>query len=477
MKSIAAILLLALIPSTGYGQWDVGGSCSPQTTTTVQVGSTRTSVTINKVPMICRIQTQDNSLGSGAWCYSPVTKQYAILTAWHVVSGCPRSKVDIYFPATGFRCKGKVHKFYKEHDVCSIIPETTPNVKPIRVSTVDVKIGESLNCAGLGGKPRKGFLCWRGRTIQRYKYRSHFKDYQATAVTVSKACSQGDSGGPVWNSTGRLVGVITADESKTNVTVITTGMVRRKCRLFHMLFPCKKPPQTQVRVETSQPIYEYQAPCPDPPPVDPIPDTPPVDPPVICPPQQVSVDYERIINEVYAKMEENADKFRGPAGANGADGAMGPPGQDGQITAEHLAAISQALKNDQEFIAKTTGPPGRDGTPADVNALATEVLAILRTNQEIEPNWSHLVVVASQEAEYWDRLNSQIDKAQDYYHRLRVIEPPDDKDIGPLPVMVAYNKGKPIRDWSGYRNVTDALHRITRGDFDDDIKTPGEDDS
>jgi hypothetical protein len=47
-----------------------------------------------------------------------------------------------------------------------------------------------------------------------------------------------------------------------------------------------------------------------------------------------------------------------------------------------------------------------------------------------------------------------------------VVEPPGDRNIGPLPIMVAYQGGSPAKSFVGLRAVEDALTAITRGDYD-----------
>ena len=87
------------------------------------------------------------------------------------------------------------------------------------------------------------------------------------------------------------------------------------------------------------------------------------------------------------------------------------------------------------------------------------------TEQE-RPEWSHMVLVAPSNAEYWPRLGDEFSRARDYYDSLRHIEPPTDRDIGQMPLLVAYQDGKPVRSWVGLRNVSEALSRIVRGEMD-----------
>jgi hypothetical protein len=40
-----------------------------------------------------------------------------------------------------------------------------------------------------------------------------------------------------------------------------------------------------------------------------------------------------------------------------------------------------------------------------------------------------------------------------------------------MPVLVAYNGGKPAKSWTGLRDVSQALTNIVRGDYDEFILT------
>jgi hypothetical protein len=75
-------------------------------------------------------------------------------------------------------------------------------------------------------------------------------------------------------------------------------------------------------------------------------------------------------------------------------------------------------------------------------------------------------LVTPAKAEYAVRLADEIKRAQDHYNGLRVVEPPADRNIGPLPIIVAYQGGSPAKSFVGLRAVEDALTAIARGDYD-----------
>jgi hypothetical protein len=78
-------------------------------------------------------------------------------------------------------------------------------------------------------------------------------------------------------------------------------------------------------------------------------------------------------------------------------------------------------------------------------------------------------LIASAEADYWPRLSGEFERAKGYWNMVRHVEPPVNRQIGPLPVLVAYKAGKPVQNWVGLREVSQALSQITRGEYDDFI--------
>lgn len=237
----------------------------------------------------------------------------------------------------------------------------------------------------------------------------------------------------------------------------------------------------------------------------PLPDMTPVPPPSTCAPDiqptqpTQQIDYQRIIADLKAdadflaslrgdkgdKGEPGAAGVAGPAGPMGQNGMDGQDGQDAQLTPEHLAsmtaAILQQLQSDPAFLDAARGPqgpPGEPGASVDMEALVSRIEALEQRGVPetggAGAEWSHLVLLASDRADYWRRLQGDLQRAQGYYHQLRHLEPPADRDVGPLPLLVAYSDGKAVRSWVGLRNVTQAFSSISRGEFDRFIFAEGE---
>jgi hypothetical protein len=188
----------------------------------------------------------------------------------------------------------------------------------------------------------------------------------------------------------------------------------------------------------------------------------------------VQIDYQKILDMMAADP-----RFKGPKGDTGPAGQPGPPGNDGApgkegatgppgtVSAEQLAAATQAaiqnMRDDPAFLAMVADIQQRLD---DLEAQQATILAIINQPVSQETGWSHLVLLSPSNAEYWPRLNGEYKRAVQFYSHLKQLEPPADRDVGPLPLLVAYEGGKPARSWVGLRNVSDALSKLVRGEFD-----------
>lgn len=207
------------------------------------------------------------------------------------------------------------------------------------------------------------------------------------------------------------------------------------------------------------------------------------------------VDPQKIV-DLLKQDEEFMAAVKGEPGQDGApgqDGEPGLPGQDAELTTDHIAAMTaaiiQTLKADQEFIDATTGPAGLEGLqgvdgqqgpvgpagqagPAGPEGPAGPAGEPGQTPDlpdlpDSETGWSHLVLIAPTQSEYWYRLEYDYNKATTHYNMIRHVEPPTDRNIGPMPVLVAYSGGKPAKSWIGLRDVSQALNKIVRGEYDE----------
>jgi hypothetical protein len=289
------------------------------------------------------------------------------------------------------------------------------------------------------------------------------------------AVEEGSSGGPITNVKGEVIGNLWGTDG-TNTVGLVTGRTHKfllpwQTRLRKAGTPCKDgqcTPQTPPSVLVPLPRRPIRGPATSAPPiiiVEPNNDLPLPEVENIKP----QCDYQKIV-DLLKQDDEFLSKVKGKDGKDGVDGQAGLPGADGkdaEVTTDQVsamtAAIIQYLKADKDFIAATTGPAGKDGKDG-----------VAGTTPDIPPTtngWSHMVLIAPKNADYWTRLSGEYDKATSYYSMLRHIEPPTDRNIGPMPVLVAYNGGKPAKSWTGLRDVSQALTNIVRGDYDEFILT------
>ncbi len=146
-------------------------------------------------PAVARVNVAIGNItyhGSGTLITSDI-----VITNWHVV----RDKGDITVEFGKFTTKARVIKIDKTWDLAALRLETKPKIKPIKIGKVP-RIGDKLTIAGYGsgnyqqstGKLIK--FCAPGRTEP-----DDILELKATA-------RNGDSGGPILNQKGELVGVL-----------------------------------------------------------------------------------------------------------------------------------------------------------------------------------------------------------------------------------------------------------------------------
>lgn len=174
----------------------------------------------------------------------------------------------------------------------------------------------------------------------------------------------------------------------------------------------------------------------------------------------------------------------GVPGKDGKRGPAGPPGKDGRApTRDELLALiretidSQRLVSEPEVrviareIAKQEAEAATLGLHASMQQLQSALLNIQQSIDTIAthppeetPSTStkHLVLVASRDASYYDRLTEHYRRASEAFTPIMLTEP--DRYTGPLPALVAYQDRIPVQRWLGQLRVEEALHRIARGD-------------
>ncbi len=152
-------------------------------------------------PAVARIIAPESSgvsLGSGV-LVDINESQGLVLTNWHVIRDS-RSAVLVQF-ADGFQSAGTVIRFDEAWDLAAI-SIWKPKATPVPLAQRNPLPGEPLSIAGYG---RGAYREQRGRCTE---YLSPGSGYPKELVELEAPARQGDSGGPILNTDGRLAGVL-----------------------------------------------------------------------------------------------------------------------------------------------------------------------------------------------------------------------------------------------------------------------------
>lgn len=122
-----------------------------------------------------------------------------VITNWHVVDDAA-GEITVAFP-DGFRSGGRVLKVDRDWDLAALAI-WKPQAKPVALASQPPKPGDPLTIAGYG---QGNYRAASGRCTQYVAPGIHFP-YEM--IEVAAAARQGDSGGPIFNSSGQLAGVL-----------------------------------------------------------------------------------------------------------------------------------------------------------------------------------------------------------------------------------------------------------------------------
>ncbi len=182
-------------------------------------------------PFVCRIYNQigrQRSIGSGT-LVSKGQGYGVVLTCAHLFDE-GTGTLNLRFPA-GTNYKGTVIAKNRQHDLAFL--KVTPRpTEPLVVMAPDyAKQGERITHAGYGQNGR--YLEVAGSVIG---YRKWANSSKAEVMDVTGGSRQGDSGGPILNARGELVGVLATTDNRT-----TQGVFNGRICAFAMenryLFP------------------------------------------------------------------------------------------------------------------------------------------------------------------------------------------------------------------------------------------------
>ncbi|MEM6330915.1 MAG: serine protease [Planctomycetota bacterium] len=176
-----------------------------------------------------------------------------VVTNYHVVGEA--SHTDVYFSAydedsrlvtdratyrsnhntlrqMGMAARGKVVGTWKKRDLALIQLDTLPeDVRGVKLADSPVKPGEAIHSIGNPGLSDSLWVYSPGRVRQVHQKAWSFSDGQevdSRVIQTSSPINPGDSGGPVVNSAGELVGVMSA--SSTTARLMTYAIEASEIR-------------------------------------------------------------------------------------------------------------------------------------------------------------------------------------------------------------------------------------------------------
>ena len=168
-------------------------------------------------PAVARIIAPEStgvSLGSGV-LVDINGSQGLVLTNWHVIRDS-RSAVLVQF-ADGFQSAGTVIRFDEAWDLAAI-SIWKPKANPVPLAQRNPIPGEPLSIAGYG---RGAYREQWGRCTE---YLSPGSGYPKELVELQAPARQGDSGGPILNTDGRLAGVLFGEGNGRTVGSCTSRL-------------------------------------------------------------------------------------------------------------------------------------------------------------------------------------------------------------------------------------------------------------
>lgn len=360
------------------------------------------------------------SVGSGSLVET--TEDYGfVLTNRHVVQDST-GKVHVQLPGDG-TYSAKILRVHVKADLALLAVRVPRKTRPIRLAPESPQVGDTCWVMGFGGN--QGFRSLRG--VIRRTFLDPVSRVRQWLLSVPSR--SGDSGGPIVNKSGYLVGVLWGtDYGET--CFVGHETIRVFCETY--IGPHREK-EDSVLVGTDPPDTDEKAPS---------------TPPEGTQAGQGGESHSELVAVLEALRAEIRDIELKP-GHPGEKGEPGPAGPAGP--------------------AGPQGPPGA-GVPEDVLAQINQRLAALEAAQlpvvsGVPPEAvAHFVLVGDQGASYWPRLQDQFNRAREVYHRVVLASPPD-YPVGPLPQLVRYEGGTPKQVYKGSREVEEALVALSRGEL------------
>jgi S1-C subfamily serine protease len=152
-------------------------------------------------PAVARIIVPEGSATAfGSGTLIDVRDQYGlVVTNWHVVRDS-RGVVEVVFP-DGFRSHARPLKVDSNWDLAALVIWRPP-IEPVKIASQPPRPGDALTIHGYGqGR-------YRSATGRCTTYYSPHPNFPHEMVELDVEARQGDSGGPIFNQSGELAGVL-----------------------------------------------------------------------------------------------------------------------------------------------------------------------------------------------------------------------------------------------------------------------------
>lgn len=296
-------------------------------------------------------------LGSG--CY---LGDRLVLTCGHVAAGTTAVCTFRRGDAIG----GQFVAVDREWDQSLIELERLPEAAGVPLAQDNPQVGDVVIAAGYSS----GQLLFRPGRVIGYAMPKAGQPYDW--LRMSNAVQPGDSGGPIFNAAGELIGDVwgsdyrDANSSSTGLMCGRTwrflGAWRDRLRAWHERTQCG--PGGCQPWQPWQPGISQRPPAGPTEPAKPTPPPPltPIQKPDPSPPPQSSIDYDLLAAAIAKQMpvpRDGIDGKPGPPGRDGTDGKPGPPGRDGTDGQPGPPGRDAELPETLFFIRKIDGPTGQ----------------------------------------------------------------------------------------------------------------------
>ena len=167
-------------------------------------------------PVVCRVLSAEGpsrSCGSGVLVAASGSNA-VVLTAWHVVR-THRDQITVRWP-DGDTSPARVLANDDAWDLAALLVKR-PAAAPVAIAAQAPRIGDPLTIAGYGTTDE-----YRERTGRTSDYLSPTSSHLKEFVELQAGARKGDSGGPIFNASGELAGVLWGSEGTKTIGPCST---------------------------------------------------------------------------------------------------------------------------------------------------------------------------------------------------------------------------------------------------------------